>query len=71
MVLHPSIHLELARQQHQDLHAEAERRRTANALRRAGVPRAARRWQRRASASPSAFNPAIAPPSDVDVGSEV
>jgi hypothetical protein len=45
MVLHPSIHLELARQRHQDLLAEAERRRAADAFRHAGVTPAARRSQ--------------------------
>lgn len=71
MVLHPSIHLEIARRRHQDLLAEAERHRTAKALNHAGVTPAARRSQRRASASPPAFNPGIAPHSDVDVGLEV
>ena len=71
MVLHPSIQLELARQRHQDLLAGAERQRTAKALKHAGVTRAARRAQRRASALPSAFNPGSAPHSDVDVGLEV
>jgi hypothetical protein len=71
MVLHPSIHLEIARQRHQDLLAEAERQRTAKAVDHAGVTPAARRPQRPASASPSALNPGIAPHSDVDVGLEV
>lgn len=71
MVLHPSIHLEIARQRHQDLLAEAERQRTANAFGHARVTPAARRSQRRTSASLSAFNPGVAPHSDRDVGLEV
>lgn len=59
MVLHPSIHLEIARQRHQDLLAEAERHRTANALNHAGVTPARRRPRRRASALPSASNPEV------------
>lgn len=71
MVLHPSIHLEIARQRHQDLLAEAERERTARALSQARVTPAARRAQRRASALPSVFNPGSVPHPDVDVGLEV
>jgi hypothetical protein len=70
MVLHPSIHLEIARQRHQDLLAEAERQRASNGFRRAGVTPAARRSQRRANASHSAFNSGLASHSDVDVGFE-
>jgi hypothetical protein len=70
VVVHPSIHLELARQRHQDLLAEAERQRAANGSRHAGVTPAARRSPRGANASPSAFNSGIASHSDVDVGLE-
>jgi hypothetical protein len=71
MLLHPAIHLEIARQRHQDLLAEAERQRIAKAQNHAGVTGAARRARRRTSALPSAFNPGSAPNSDVDVGLEV
>jgi hypothetical protein len=70
MVVHPSIHLELARQRHQDLLAEAERQRAANGFRLTGVSPAARRSPRRANASPSAFNSGLVSHSDVDVGLE-
>jgi hypothetical protein len=34
MLIHPDVHLEIARQRHHDLLAEASRRRLANGLRR-------------------------------------
>jgi hypothetical protein len=71
MVLHPSLHLEMARQRYQDLLAEGERQRTAKAADHAGLATAAQRLRRRASASPSAFNPGAASRSEVDVGFEV
>jgi hypothetical protein len=72
MVLHPALHLEIARQRHQDLLAEAERQRTAKAVDHARVTAAAaRRLRRRAGASPSASTPRTVPHSDVEVGLEV
>jgi hypothetical protein len=71
MVSHPSVHLQIARQRHQDLLAEAERRRTAQPFRHAGVRPAPRRSQRRTSASPYALNPGVGPHSDGDIGLEV
>jgi hypothetical protein len=71
MVLHSPIHLEIARQRHHDLLAEAERQRTTKALNHAGVIPARRRPQLWASALRSAFNLGNAPHSDVDVGFEV
>jgi hypothetical protein len=51
MSLHPSVHLELARQRHQDLLAAAERRRIAKAPAGNGVAaRAARRQTKRLEA---------------------
>jgi len=41
MVLHPDIHLEIARQRHGEFVAVAEQQRIANALRRVGaIPKA-------------------------------
>ena len=74
MVLHPAAHLEIARQRHQDLLAEAERQRIAKAADHTPVT-AARRWrsgrwwlQGRACSSPSGFGAAR---SDADAGLEV
>ena len=69
MVLHPDIHLQIARQRHQDLLAEAERQRIAKVADRTGVTPAARRAQRRTGASRSGFG--IASRSDLDVGLDV
>ena len=69
MVLHPAVHLEIARQRHQDLLAAAERQRIAKAANRSEVTPAARRSRRLRGASPSGFG--FASRSDVDVGLEV
>jgi hypothetical protein len=46
MFIHPQIHLEIARQRHQDLLVEADRRRLAKVSRRAGVRLASAAEQR-------------------------
>ncbi|HEX9415359.1 MAG TPA: hypothetical protein VF895_01485 [Gaiellaceae bacterium] len=66
MVLHPSIHLEIARQRHQDLLAEAERHRIAKAVDHAAATPTARR--RQASRPASKRN---RPSLDVKTGLEV
>jgi hypothetical protein len=62
MIVHPTIHLEIARQRHQDALARAERRRIAKAFDRAeSAPTLWRRLRERASASPPSSTPEIAP----------
>jgi hypothetical protein len=71
MVLHPSLHLEIARQRHRDLLAEAERLRIAKACAHAGATPTARPRQGLPSASRPASKPEIARHLDVEVGLEV
>jgi hypothetical protein len=71
MVLHPAIHLEIARQRHNDLLAEAERQRIVRAVHLARATQTTGRQPRRASASRPAFKPEVAGHSDVEVGLEV
>jgi hypothetical protein len=68
-MLHPSIHFEIARQRHQDLLAEVERLRIAEVVDDAAVTPTARRLQRLANASRSAFD--AARHTDVEAGLEV
>ncbi len=71
MVLHPATHLEIARQRHRDLLAEAERQRIATAVAHAGATPAARRRRGRANASRPASEPEIVHHSNVEAGLEV
>jgi hypothetical protein len=68
MVLHPAIHLEIARQRHQDLLADAELQRITKHADRTEVTPAARRSHRRSGASPSGFG--VATCLDLDAGLE-
>jgi hypothetical protein len=68
--MHPSIHLEIARQRQKELLAEAERQRITNALDYTEATATVRRRQGRATD----FRPtprSIARHSDVEVGMEV
>jgi hypothetical protein len=71
MVLHPAIHLEIARQRHRDLLAEAGRQRIAKAVAHAGATPAARRRRGRANASRPPSKPEIVHHSNVEAGLEV
>ena len=66
MVLHPYVHLEIARQRHEDLLARAERHRIARASGRAAAPPRVRRRQGHAGASrPASTLAAAGPPQSV------
>lgn len=71
MVLHPTIHLEIARQRHRDLLAAAESERSANAFDRAGARLAPWRRPRRAGIGDPHSRPEIARHSGGEVGLEV
>jgi len=68
MILHPSIHFEIARQRQQDLLARGERDRIAKAIGHMAAWPTLRRRQEEASAS---SKPEIARHSEVEVGLEV
>jgi hypothetical protein len=71
MILHQSIHFEIARQRQQDLLARAERDRIAKAIGHTAAWPTVRRRQGEASASRPASKPEIARHSEVEVGLEV
>lgn len=71
MILHPSVHLEIARQRYIDLLAEAERERIAKALDHSSATGKVRRQRRRpGGALRPALESEIARHSDVEVGLE-
>jgi hypothetical protein len=59
MLLHPTIHLELARERHRELLASAERRRTARAIAYPEVSLIAQRRPRGAATPQPAFEPGL------------
>ena len=69
-MLHPAVHLEIARQRHQELLAEAERYRIARSCHDSAATRLPRRWQRGGKRSP-ALQAGGRPSTDLEVGFEV
>jgi hypothetical protein len=66
-MLHPAVHLEIARQRHQELLAEASRYRLARSCHNRAASWLPRRWQRALRRSP-ALQQGGRPSMDLEIG---